>query len=245
MMPLIMQSPSISFSHISHLGGAIALINSSDQPQNKLDTTSFDQNGYSPAIRIARYIVKLFRHSSLVDLARPEQVIILKNLALVHQSASQNLYAYRPNPPTGNLNADRAPERLDISADMDHMLEIWEESEPTTDLSLIPIVQQQLLDDSRGTSPASYYSTCAFLFLESEYIEHSRFGGLKLKASSLEPLRKSSDIFIALATWKLTTDAELIVKALNDVLAALIGYEFEKQTDAGKCCHGLSMNRLY
>lgn len=238
-MPLLAQSPSFAFSHISPLGGAIALINSDDQYNNKLDIANIDQNGYSLAFRMVRYTIELFRDSSLIDLARPDQMIILKNLALVHQSATQSLSAHRPSLATENLDADRAPERLKISADIDYMLKAWEDNEPTTKLSLIPIVQQQLLDDSRGTSPASYYSACAFLFLESEHIKHSRLGGLELNVNLLESLRKPSDIFTTLATWKITTDAKLILKALNNLLADFIGYDFEKRIDAGECCRVL------
>lgn len=226
-MPLITQSPSLSFSHISPLGGAIALIDSKAPPSDDLD---------SPAFRMAYYSVKLVRSFSPIDLTALDRVIIIKNLALIHQAATHNLSVLRLNPFSETVKSVRGPEMRNFLAEIDYVLTVFEENEPTTEESLLmPTLRQQLLDDSRSTSPASYYSACAFLSLESKNNQESREESLELKAEQTEPSSESSDIFRTLAILKLTADTTLLVKEVNEVLAGLVGYEFEEQTDAGMC----------
>lgn len=220
------QSPSLSFSHISPLGGAIALINSNNKP---------NQNSHYLAFRMAWYTVKLFCSSCHIDLTLPDQVIIIKNLALIHQSANHSFSVPMLNSLTENSNASRAPERCNFFADIDYMLTVCEQKKLVAESLVMPTVQQKLLDDSRGASSASYYSACAFLFLKFEYNQKSRRESLELKAEQTEPLRNPSDIFRTLVTLKITADTNLLVKTLNEVLAGLIGYEFGKQIDAGMC----------
>lgn len=226
MMPLMTQSPSLSFSHISPLGGAIALINSNAPPSDDLDSSAF---------RMASYSVKLFRSSSSIDLTTLDQAIIIKNLALLHQSATHNLSVLRPNPLRETVKYVREPEICNFSAEIDYMLTVIGGKEQITESLLMTTLQQQLLDDSRNTSPASYYSACAFLSLQSKYNQESRKESLEPDAEQTEPFSESSDIFRTLAILRVTSDTTRLVKELNEVLANLVGREFEKQVDAGTC----------
>ena len=226
MAPLMTQSPSLSFSHISPLGGAIALITSSDRP---------NKNSGSFALRIAQYTVKLFRSSCPIVLAPRDQVIIIKNLALIRQSATHCSSALRFKLLMGNANAGKTSEDYTFCADIDHILTVCEQKELEVDSSVMSTVQQQLLDDSCDVSSTSYYSACAFLFLESEYKRNSRTASLGLKAEETEPLRKSSAIFQKLVALKVATDTNFKVKKLNEILADLIGHEFEKRPHTGMC----------
>lgn len=215
MVPLMTQPPSSSFSHISPLGGAIALINPS---------SCLNKNSNSLAFRIAWYIIKLFRSSCPIFLPPQDQVIIIKNLALIHQSATHSSSAPWFNSFTN------------IFAEIDHILTICEQKEFEAQSLVMSTVRQQLFEDSRGVSSASYYSACAFLFLESEYNQKSRKAGLGPKAEPTEASRESSDIFQQLVTLNVATDKILLVKKLNEILSDLIGFEFEKQLDTGMCC---------
>lgn len=230
MEPLMTQSPSSSFSHISPLGGAIALINSSDHS---------NKNSNLLASRIAWYTIKLFRSSCPIDLAPRDQVIIIKNLALIHQLETHSSSALRLNTFMGNANASQAPEKYNPITDINSVLTVCDEKELEAQSLVMSTVQQQLLDDSRGGSSKSYYSACAFLFLESECNQTSGKDSLGLNADQTEPLF-TPDIFRTLVIFKVATDTNLLVKKLNEILANLIGYEFGKQIDAGMCrrCNG-------
>lgn len=225
-MPLITQSPSLSFSHISPLGGAIALIDSTDHPNKNTNLLAF---------RMARYTIKLFRSSCPIELACRDQVTIIKNLALIHQLATHSSSALMLNLLTGNANADRVPEKYDLFADIDHILTICEQRELEAQSLVMSTVQQQLLDDSCGTSPASYYSACAFLFLELEYNEKSSKGSLGSKVEQTELPLETTDIFRKIVTLKVATDTNVLTKKVNEILAGLIGDEFGRQIDTGMC----------
>ncbi len=234
-MPLMMQPPSLSFSHISPLGGALALIDSNTLPSFSFDSNDRDQNGLFPAFRMASYTVKLFRSTSLVDLPLPDRVLIVKNWTLLHQLATHGLSVPKPNTVKENVDADPAIESDNLSTGIDYILKFSEENRSGANSSLLPTVQQLLLDDSRGTSPLSYYSACAFLLLECEYAKNSTEKALHLGASWSQSLRKSPDIFRTLATLKIILDTEVPVQVLNETFADLMGYDFERQMNECKC----------
>lgn len=225
MVLLMTQLPSLSFSHISPLGGAIALINSSDRP---------NKNGDCFALRVAQYTIKLFRSFCPIVLAPRDQVIIIKNLTLIYQSAAHRSSMPRSNLQMNNANTSQAPGVEDFFADIDYIFAAGEQEELEGESSVMSTVQQQLFDDSCDVSSTSFYSACAFLFLESEYNKWSRKAGLALNAEQVEP-RKTSAIFQKLVALKVATDTNLLVKKLNEILAVLIGYEFEEQLDTGTC----------
>lgn len=219
------QSPPLSFSHISSLGGAIALVTPSDRP---------NKNSDSFALRIAQYTIKLFRSSCPIVLAPRDQAIIIKNLALIHQSAAHRSSVPRFNLLMENANAGQAPGRYNFFADIDHILTVCKQEQLETESSVMSTVQQQLFDDSRDVSSTSYYSACAFLLLESAYNRDSRKAiSLGLKAEHMEARRKPSAIFQKLVTLEVATDTNSIMRKLNEILADLLGYEFEERLDIG------------
>lgn len=224
MVPLMAQTPSSSFSHIAPLGGAIALINPGDHPK---------KNSNSLAFRIACYTIKLFRSSCPIVLAPQDQVIIIQNLALIYQSATHSSSALKFNLLMENANAGEAPEKYNLFADIDRILTACAQKELEVQSSVMATVQQQLLDDSCDNSLTSYYSACAFLLIENN--RKSRESSLGLKAEETEPLRKPSATFQKLVTLKVATDMNLHQKKVNEILADLIGYEFEEQPDTGMC----------
>ena len=224
MVPLMTQSPSSSFSHISPLGGAVALINPGDDP---------NKNSTSLAFRIAYYTIKLFRSSCTIVLAPQDQVIIIQNLALIHQSATHSSSALMFNLLMENANTGEAPDKYNFFADIDQILTVCAPKELKVQSSVMSTVQQQLLDESCDISSTSYYSACAFLFIE--YNWKSRKSSLGLKAEQTESLRKPSAILQKLVTLKVATDMNLLQKTVNEILADLIGYEFEEQRHTGMC----------
>ena len=226
MEPLVTQSPSSSFSHISPLGGAIALINSSDHPNKDSNPLAF---------RIAWYTIRLFRSSCPIDLAPQDQAIIIKNLALIHQSATHTFLDSRLKLLMGDASAGQVPEKYNVFADIDHILTICERKELEPQSLVMSTVQQQLLDDARGASSTSYYSACAYLFLDFEYKQKSKKASFGLRVEQTEPFREPSNIFRSLVTLKVATDTNSLIKKLNEISADLIGYEFGEQHDEGLC----------
>ena len=230
----------MSFSHISPLGGAIKFVNSEEPLLTYFDAIDDD---FSLAYRTARYTAKFIQNSSLIDITLSDRVMIVKNLVLFHQVATHSFFLPKLKSLTEHENTSRASGTRDFIFDLDSVVKFCNEEDLTTGLSFLPTVKQQLLSDCRGISPASYYSACAFLFLELRYNKPLRSDDLYLKTEQAESLDKPSDIFRTIATLMIAADTTLLLRKVNEVLAELIGYEFGSKSDIGT--RYASLNRIY
>lgn len=231
MMPLMFQPPPSSLSPTLLLGGAISLIDSKEALTKHPDATVRD---YSLALRAADYTTKLIRGSSLINISLPDQLIMIKSMIILHHVLQYRIVSLERNSLTRVANLGGPPSEF-----LNDLVDIikpddGDEKESKSKSSFLSLLKQKLLNESRGTTPASYYSACAFLFLDLRYGRQSTDENLGLGMEEADPLVKSSDMFRTVVRITVTADEALILQVLNEVLANLIGYEFETQPDIGK-----------
>lgn len=232
--PFYSRLPNQSMSIMNPLGGAINLIDRTIGPDVEAQSANRDSNGYSSALRMAWYVLRIVKATDIFDIATEEQqILVYKNLALIIQFATHNLSVPGSNPLWDTLDAELETKIADFVVDMQGALASWMQSEHSMGSALLKKVQQQLFEASRGVSAASFYSGCAYSHLASEFIEmQGNFG----PSEGMEPLSiilKSPDMFTPAAILSSAPESRGLLRLYNELLADLTGYDFQKGTDEG------------
>lgn len=233
--PFTTQLPNPSISIMKPLGGAINLIDRAVSEVADLRPIGRDLDGYAPAMRMAWYVTKLLSSTNILDHTTEDQrVVLFQNLALFAQLASHNisipgsvlLWVYR--------DSDLESEIAYFSTELQTRLLRWIRDFESVDKGFIHTVRKKLLDESRGTSVASYYSGCAGSFVGAELVE--LYGDFTSEEDSKElgTMFGSPDIFTKSALLASISDTKLLSKFCNKLLDDLTGYDLRKEFNGGR-----------
>ena len=223
--PFINSRPNVSLAITNLLGGAVCLVDQLDNSQDTLEAPiSYDSDGYSPALRMAWYSTKLINATGILDnVPTHDQSVICKHLALFVQVASDNLSIPGPISLWEHQGLDMEADIVDVIAEAQSLLASWVRISTAPQESYVLTAISQLMDDSVGTSPASYYSGRASAALSAEYRElHNRPMMLKDEAR-LRTIPKTSEIISFAAFLAGVADSEGLLWLCNQSIAKLTG----------------------
>ena len=232
--PFATQLPNPSMSIMKPLGAAISLIDRTVSEVTDLRSIARDLDGYCPAMRMAWYVTKLLSSTNVLDhITEDQRVVLFQNLALFSQLASHNisvpgsvlLWDYR--------DSDLETEIAYFCADVQTLLLRWTRDFESVHKGFINTVRRKLLDESRGTSAASYYSGCACSFIGAELVELYGDSTSEEDSEELGTLWGSPDIFTKTALLASISDIKLLVRFCNKLLDDLTGCDLRKEANGG------------
>lgn len=226
--------PNRSMSIMNPLGGAINLIDRTIELDAETQSISRDLNGYSSALRMAWFALRLVKETDIFKVATDErQITVYKNLVLIIQFATHNLSVPGSNPLWDIAHPGLESEIADFVADMQGLLASWMQSKHSIGSELLKEIRQQLFEESHGVSAASFYSGCAYSHLASEFVEMQGNYGLSEGMEPLSSILKSPDMMTAASILSSAPESRGLLRLCNELLADLTGYDFQKKTEEG------------
>ena len=227
-MPFITRAPDPSVAMTNSFGGALFLI-SQDSATAGTQKVFRDGDGYSAAFRMAQYTTKLVKGTRTFEtITKERKVVTCKSLALFLQLASDDLSVAGSVPLWILSDSYLDAEVVEFVAEAQALLHTWRASD------FIGGVQDQLLVESEGDTPDSYYNARAYSALSTEIAELQGGQVANVDVDRLKQLRKSSDIFALAAILTSCSDSPELLKLCNGLLADLTGHNFREKSDWGK-----------
>jgi len=228
LQPFLNRMPNPSLAITNTFGGAISMISSLAE---KDQIVSRDSDGSSLVLRMAQYTTKLVKATSAFAAATEIlRTVTVKSLALFLQLAGDDLSVLDHVPLWTAPKVELEDERIDFVAEAQSLLASW--LQPAPPPSYITIARTQLLDESAGQSPSSYYSGRTFSALTSELAESHGYAASDQEVEQIRALRKSGNIFTEAALLT-AIEAREVMRVANDILAELTGHDFTEDQATG------------
>ncbi|OCK82799.1 RING zinc finger protein-like protein [Lepidopterella palustris CBS 459.81] len=246
--PFLEVTPKSSLAITNSLAGAVYLIKPTSSKAAFSKSLSRDSNGYSVAFRTALYVTQLIKECDIFNsLSLEQQAEILELLALTLQLANDNLALAGSN----NLWSEYTPEiETDILLFMSDAQAIlaeqlrrdstrWAGNAEESDLSSLELAIQTLRNNSKGTSPAAYYSARAHSTLVSELVEIHGWNSKKTSEmqATYKDLRRSQDVLVTagfLAGYKSPlSSTKFTTRMCGEYVADLTGLDIEQHPEKG------------
>lgn len=234
MEPFNNHLPNPSVSVMGPLGGAIMLVNRTSKPRLNDQSIPRDSDGYSPALRMAWYSLKMIQSTDILDFATIEhQVIIAWNIALVAQFTTQNLSISGSNPLWDSLDGSVESEIVDFSAELQLLLVSWMRIEQLPGSAIVNPLLERLLETSQGVTAMSYHSGCAYSFLASEYYNtHSKSDGSEW-TEKFGFVHETRNTIRSAALLTSAPESKSLMKFCNELLVNLTVYDFQDKDEEG------------
>ncbi|ORY15960.1 RING zinc finger protein-like protein [Clohesyomyces aquaticus] len=247
LQPFLDTAPRRSLAITNPLGGAVYLVQP-DSSGASLNKVPRDADGYSPAFRIAQYIIRLFKNSDLFNLRMlpsESKDAIIFNLALTVQLADDNLGLAGANDLWAIYNPEVEADAMSFMSDaQDHIKEevkclgsAWSDQEGGS--SLLTWSSHLLSKCEKGVTPKAYYQARVYSHLVSEAIElHGSPSSLiTAMQSTLKELRKTKDVFALLSFLNAFKEPLAWTKSCermcNELVADLTGLDIEQKAEEG------------
>lgn len=229
--PLLDIMPPASLALTNQLGGAIYLLHGAEAA-NTIGRVQRDRDGYTAALRVALYTVRLLKASTGFSALDNQQcadiyLMVLLTVQLVHD----NLSLYGSN----NLWLSRGTavesEMLDFVSDAQRLLTTWRSESRS---SFLKIAHTAMFEASAGLGPKSFHNARAFSHSFSELNE--TFGPQASSPNNVESefrtLRKSKDM-LSFASFIVAHKIQLspmpvFARVCNELVAGLTGYSLNK-----------------
>lgn len=223
--PFVKAIPNVSLAITNILGGAVYLVNQLPEPQITSETTiSYDNDGYSPALRMAWYTTKLINATGISsNVTTQDRSVICRYLALFVQVASDNMSIPRPISLWEHQGFDVEANVIDMIAEAQNLLASWLRISATPEDSHVLVALSLLLDNSTGTSAASYYCGRASAALSAEYREFHGGTTTSKDEARLKTLPKTSEVISGAAFVAGVADSEGLLRLCNHYIANLTG----------------------
>lgn len=241
MEPFFEQIPPIALAITNSLGGCIHFI----KPTSKLNHEASvniprDLEGYSSLLRMACYVTRLIRSTTIMDIMSTAQSsTVCRYLALFAQLASDNLHIPQSNGLLNSEDVEANNDLTDIIAEVQALLISWAQglTLPQASISTDVFVNEsraELLQKARGDTTSSYYSSRAYVAL-SLALKQSR--GLVIVTGeiynhSLDLVHGISDPIFEAAFLETLPD-ESMRAVCNRLIAELTGPGFSSKSRQG------------
>ena len=187
-------------------------------------TITYDCDGYSPALRMAWYTTKLINATDIFSsVTTHDRSMICRHLALFVQVASDNLSIRGSFSLWEHESLDMENDVIDMIAEAQNLLASWFRIPATPKESYVSIAIRLLLENSIGTSAASYYSGRASAALSAEYRDLHGGTTTSEDEARLRTLPKTSEVISGAAFLAGVADSEGLLRLCNQYIASLTG----------------------
>jgi len=241
LQPLLDVPPSTLLAITNLCGGAIYLLETTTRQANDV-TIGRDGQGYSAAIRIAYYTVKMIKTSTIFQYLNQEQrADVYRLLLLTVQLCNDNLTLAGANMLWSLHNAEVESDMLEFISDAQHIFTAWlkDDLEISSTSGFVSLAQEKMFSDSIGASPSSFYNACAFASSKSALIEMHGWQqrtDQNLEAN-LNSLRKSTND-LSLAAFMFAFKLPLgptpsLLRTCNELVADLTGLDVSQKSREG------------
>jgi len=238
LQPFLDVRPSTSFAITNLLGGAIYILEPTIHQANHI-TIGRDSQGYSGAIRIANYTVKMINTSSIFQyLSEEHRADVYRLLLLTVQLCNDNLTLAGSNMLWSLHNAEVESHMLEFISDAQHTFTAWLKDglEISSTSGFVSLAQEKMFSDSTGVSPSSFYNACAFASSKSALIEMHGWQARtdqNLEAN-LKALRNSTND-LSLAAFMIAFQLPLghtpsLLRTCNELVADLTGLDVSQKS---------------
>ena len=232
--PFLELPPNPSLAITNSLGGAIHLIKRPPETESTKSNMARDVDGYSPALRMMWYTAKLIRETDIIGYVTSEQQTALwKHISLFLQLASDNISVEGSNDLWNRYDSDLEAEILDLITECQALLASWLQGYPQERSNSSVIAKSQLLEESRASSVASYYSARAYCAMSIDLQELHGHVALEGEAEQLRKIRKSPCVFMSAACLSSASDPKALLRLCNELISDLTGYGFPGNSEEG------------
>lgn len=232
--PFLELPPSPSLAITNSLGGAVNLTKQPPATENTKSNMARDVDGYSPALRMMWYATKLIKETDITDYVTSKQRVFLwKHMSVFLQLAGDNVSVQGSNDLWDRYDPDLEAEILDLITEGQALLASWLQQNSQDRSSLSVTVKREILEESRGSLVASYYSARAYAVISTDLQELHGNAALEGEAEQLRKLRKSPDVFMAAAYLSSASDPKALLRLCNEFISDLTGYGFQGNSEEG------------
>ena len=183
---------------------------------------------------MAQYTTKMIKSTDIFDKAsRERKATVCKYMAIFLQLASDNLSVLGSMPLWDSADPDIESEIVEFVTEAEGLLGEWLHSRDSSTSEFLAEVQEQLLNDSYGLTPSSYYSGRAFSTLTAEIAELHGPSAHVNDADLIRGFRRSNDAFAAAAYLTSASESEELFRLCNYLLTDLTGHDFSRNLAEG------------
>ncbi|KAL8867408.1 MAG: hypothetical protein Q9174_005685, partial [Haloplaca sp. 1 TL-2023] len=237
---IITLRPNPSLAMTNPLGNTIHII---DQPLTA-EPVVYDENGRSRAYRLFCYTSVLLNATDVLEHATLERTsCTVKFLALVNQVANDHLSIQSSCSLWEVESIESEEEIIDIISETQRLMASW-----LADHTLFGIVTDKvlptLLEDSRGREANAYYSSRAYTSIMSELIELHTDSGTGVRSDEIKQMRKTSDVFRAVAILSTIQDIAALTRLFNELLADMTGSDLSNLANGNGVHDVMLMNSI-
>ncbi|KAK5165332.1 hypothetical protein LTR04_001330 [Oleoguttula sp. CCFEE 6159] len=242
--PFLDVSPRTALAIADPLGGAVYLASSSPTGPGTAAGVPHDPDGYSAAVRMTSYVIKLIRSVDVFDLLEyGEQAEIYYNMSLFVLLANDNLGLAGANDLWSTYTTEVEHEVFDSISEAQSTISSWLrgcnpwEAKGDSQYSFVSSVNEIFLQNSAGSQSSAYYHARAFSVAMAELVElhgwpQSRVQGFE---EQLRNLRRTGDTISTIAYMtglrQPLAGTKTITRACNELVADLTGLDVNGKPD--------------
>lgn len=245
MEPFLRLVPSPALALTSPLGAAVYMVDaqSADTDLQHAVEVSRDPNGYSPALRMAIYVVSLLENPNIFQFLNAEQrTHTVSYILLILNLANDNLGLHGANHLWNLYDPEVDEEISSFVSQTQALVAGWlrlvpsSDSGSTVEAETLHAAQHLLFDASRGLSAVAYNHAQALCFLQSELSELQGTGSLiPLEEPLLKNFRRSSDVFLVSTVLTAYKPHKESVRLCNELVSDLTGFDILQDSAEGMC----------
>lgn len=194
----------------------------------ELGSISRDLDGYSPLLRMAWYVAKLLRSSSIYDHTTNDQrTLLFHKLAITSKLVAQNLSIPGSIPVWDSKDPDIENEIRRFVGIVDSLQSWWMRDFQASTNTFVSAAMDLLIEDCRTSLASSYYCASAYICTMNELtIKHGDFP-YDDKAILLDEMSTSVHFFAKAAILATSLNTKLLSKFCNKLVDDLTGNKLE------------------
>ncbi|KAK8183553.1 RING zinc finger protein-like protein [Phyllosticta capitalensis] len=238
--PFLSIPPHPTFAITNQLGGVVYLVGKQHVSPPKV---ARDAAGFSPALRMAAYTVKLFNETSVFDVLPAERrAQIYEQLLLTILLANDNLSRATSNNIWSRYNPQTENDALEIISDAQRLMTSWLEKSSRDEASAYYFVHSTLeffRKSSEEVSPRGFYNAVAYSDVTAEIISLQGWQGKKAPQMelSLNAVKKTDETLLV-AAFLVGNSAPLAAsgsasRLCNELVAQLTGHDIAENSQEG------------
>ena len=189
-----------------------------------------DSNGFSTALRMAWYCADLIAATDLFGYVTNDyRTTTLEYLTILLQLASDEIGLAVSDSLWIADDLDSESELVEFVANTQKLVASWLESDSIP--NFVSATEARLLEGSKGSLVSSYYKSRAYVTLKLELNELYASRKQLLGNDQLKEIKKSPDLFTAIAVVSTVQDYDTLTRLCNELIADLTGCDFSKQSE--------------
>jgi len=241
--PFIKLVPNPALALTSPLGGAVYLVDrqSADTDLQRTIQTSRDHSGYSPALRMAIFVLGMLENHDIFQLLSAEhRMDTVSYMLLILNLANENLGIHGANHLWNLYDPEVEEEMSRFVSQMQALVAGWlklapnSDSGSTVEAEALRAAQHRFFERSRGLSATAYNHAQALSFLQSELSElHGTASLISFEESFLKDLRRTPDVFLVTAFLTAYKPHKESLRLCNELVSDLTGFNILESSAEG------------